>query len=625
MITIQAHGIPPLAPDVSGVCFSPAQERLLMEERPIRICGAPTGAGKTYAFLQAARRGGRILFIVPTQALAHDIEMGARADGVRVYRWDGTQSQEMRRCGLIPWQERKLQWEEIISDGGMVVTTPETLSVILLGGPQRQRIPLEASDLLQAHHVVFDEAHTLGVRALGFLHFWAVLATHWHHRCPGQGFKLSLLSATHSNLFEALWKAAPDESALLPPETVACFDEVIENGARDEWRMLHGDVTVEIGAGDILHCLDDQRVTDRVRLGERLLLLYDSLRALTDQEWELRTRLEDLGVAPEACFLVNGQDRKAGGCSLGGTGFEAGLYPEDRHQVVIATSCIEAGVNLKGLRYAIIDPGLDAASLLQRIGRVARGNLTGQVWVTRPEKQRQHWLRLAQLDGLFAINDLRERLEPLRELPLEHARRLGGAYWSMLKREQPSLYQGLYRAHEHLSEAKAPSALLNAVHATLAKVSSRCKRHGEQWLRGVDETLRELRNFAPEVTIQFADYPPIQYSRDWAAAWLDSPFVVIEDDREIWRYPGNRSQSLRRKPKHVEIQLLCPSGDRYADTLDPYPNAWLEIKRRYLVFCRREGRRFSNPADRDFIEKANSFIEATGIMVRETPIDNPII
>ncbi|HRE18922.1 MAG TPA: DEAD/DEAH box helicase, partial [Rhodocyclaceae bacterium] len=170
MLTIRAHGVPSHSDDASGTALSPAQHRLLTDPAPIRVCGAPTGSGKTYAFLQAAKRGELVLFVVPTQALAGDIEASARDQDIPIARWDGAQSAQLRANGLEPWIERKLELEHLKRDGGMVVTTPETLGAILLGRPQQQKEPqaraqLTLVDFQQVRHIVFDEAHTLIERA----------------------------------------------------------------------------------------------------------------------------------------------------------------------------------------------------------------------------------------------------------------------------------------------------------------------------------------------------------------------------------------------------------------------------------------------------------------------------
>lgn len=618
MFTIQAHGIPPYEEGDATLNLSPAQHRLLAEPKPIRICGAPTGAGKTYAFLQAARQGQRVVFVVPTQALARDIEDSADRQSVKAYCWDGAQSAELRASGKEPWSERKSQWDRLQLTGGMVVTTPETLGAILLGKPQgvlhRPLLP----DLLQAQHIVFDEAHTLTARAFGFLHFWAVLAVWWHQKEPERAPKLTLLSATHSNLFRALCEADPGEVSYLPPESVAFFDEAIEDGRRAGLRMLHGEVGVHIGDGDVLACVE-KYAAEPLSQGERLLILYDSLRTLTREEGALRDRLAGYGVRPEECFLINGQDRKAGGLSLGGTGFEAGLCPQENHRVIVATSCVEAGVNIPGLRYAILDPGLDAAALLQRIGRVARGDVDGKVWLATPDERPSHWLRLEKLTGTRTIADLRQHLEPLRDLPLDHARRLGSAYWSMLRREQPSLHAGLLRGHESISEAKAPGGFLNGLHAALAGASRRGQKYGREWLNRVDRELVDLRGFSPGVSIRFADYPVIEYSLEWAQAYLEKPEHI--DAEGVWHYRKPRGAYLLDKPRRITISLLCPDGGNFTHKYFP-SEVRKQAPRDYAAHIRR---RAKGLPDETFLLMAAAFIEATGLLVREKMDDDPVI
>jgi hypothetical protein len=195
----------------------------------------------------------------------------------------------------------------------------------------------------------------------------------------------------------------------------------------------------------------------------------------------------------------------------------------------------------------------------------------------------------------------------------------------MLKRQQSSLFWGLARIHGSLGGDKAPGAFLNSLHALAAKASQRVRQHGERWLAKVDESLRDLRGFTPEVAIQFADFPPIQYSRDWATAFLDRPCVEDLDGQEVWRYPGDRSQSLRARPRRIELQLLCPDGRVFPGVLEHRPDALAELKRQYLAFCRREERRYL-PADRDFLAQAHAFIDVIGILVRKpAAAEEPVI
>lgn len=611
MFTIRAHGVPRAHGDTAGL--SPAQQRLLREPRPIRVCGAPTGAGKTHAFLHAAGEPGRwVVFVVPTQALARDVEIGARQQGLVVHRWDGVQSAELRREGQEPWWVRKTQLDELRRRGGLLVTTPETLGMVVLGESPRRVLhqPL-IQDFLSASHIVFDEAHTLTPRAFGFLHFWALLAVWWHSVDPERAPRLTLLSATHSNLFDGLCQMDAGESAYLPPECVAFFDEALEDGRQDRLRMLHGDVIVETMAGGIADVLA-RHGEEAVRPGARLLLLYDSLWKLARDEERLRTLLTPLGVAPDECFMINGQDRKGGQHSLGGTGFEAGFYPEARHRVVIATSCLEAGVNLPGLTHAILDPGQDAAALLQRIGRVARGDLDGRVWLTTPEDPRQHWLRLQKLSGMLTVTELYQALSPLRLLPIDQARRLGSAYWSMLRRKNPALYTGLRRGHEALSEAKAPGAFLNALHAQAGQVSRRNRPRYQVWLDGVDRALTDLREFAPTIRLQFADHPVIEYSRDWVMAYLKPPeSIEAHGDDVVWRYRGPRVDYLREKPRPIPVSLLCPTNAIFQREF--YPSVLAREVRD--AYARHIDTTAKGHPDEAFLFMASDFVKATGIVV----------
>lgn len=619
MVTIEAHGIPCDTGNDAITPLSAAQQRLLHEPRPIRVCGAPTGAGKTYAFLQAAKQGALVVFIVPTQALAHDIEESARVQSIPACRWDGGQSAGLRAAGKSPWIERKKELDRLGMSGGMLVTTPETLGSVLLGKPQFERAPLQLTDFLQAQHIVFDEAHTLTERAFGFLHFWAVLVTWWHRLDPGNAPKLSLLSATHSNLFEALCCQDENDAAFLSGKSVAFFDEAIENGRREGLRLLHGEVAVAIEPGELLTCVE-RYGSVALADGGRLLILYDSLSGLARDELQLRELLLGFGVRPEHCFLINGQDRKAAGESLGGSGFEAGLAPADKHRVIIATSSIEAGVNIKNLRHAILDPGQDAAALLQRIGRVARGDVDGKIWLTTPASHRPaHWLRLEQLSGSITISGLRDRLAPLRLLPLDRARRLGSGYWSMLQQKQPSVYAGLLRGHESISDARAPGAFLNSLRASVAATTRRYRKSYEKWLEALDRELADLRGFSPGVSIRFADYPVIEYSREWATAYLETPDFF---DDGVWCYRRARSACLLSRPRRFTISLLCPDGSNFTHEY-PTGNATAQACVDYVA-CIRSLIKRGHP-DRDFLSKSAAFIAATGLLVREKIEDDPIL
>lgn len=631
MFTIQAHGIPSI--DTEWGLLSEAQNRLLTDPSPIRICGAPTGSGKTYAFIQVAKNRDKndkkrtlILFVVPTQALAKDIEKSTQEAGITAYVWDGQQRESEKIEAKDLWIVRKEQLDHLKNIGGMLITTPETLQMIFFGMAKYQQIPLDISNLLDVDHIVFDEAHTLSARAFGFLHFWASLAVWWSEKKPEyQKLKMTWLSATHSTLFNAFFSQKEEGHSYISKEKVAFFDEKVVNEHRKDLRMLHGNVDVEIENGNIMDCVG-QHAKSVLEKNERLLLLYDSLCQLTLDEMDLCRELKSLGVRPDEVFMINGQDRKAGDHSSGGSQFEAGLLPEEKHRVIIATSCIEAGVNIRNLRYAILDPGIDAAALLQRIGRVARGEMDGQVWITTPKTIPQHLLRLKEVSGIITIDKLSANLSPLREIPSAQARMLGSAYWSMLKRkpETRGFYKELVEFHHQKSEAKAPGGFLNSLwHQVESLTPDRDSSHYKKWLSAIDQALSDLRGFSPSVLIRFGDSKTIEYSYDWAKSYLEEPNEFSEvDGKEIWIYKGFRSDHLRNSPLKTNITLLCPNGESFLFQGYMRETSYELIKKFVEKIKQSAINKFEGK--REFLENSAKFVESSGLFVRETTKDNAI-
>lgn len=617
MMTIKAHGIRNI--DTEWGPLSKAQERLLTDPAPIRICGAPTGAGKTYAFIRVARKGAKVVFVVPTQALARDIQEEARRSETPSWLWDGQQSRLARESGNNVWLIRREEFDRFHKTGGILITTPETLQLACFGKKQQyDRIPIDLADFLTVDHIVFDEAHTLGVRAFGFLHFWAVLSVHWRQREPqSRQLKLTFLSATHSNLFEGFFDPDKDEDFLIPKNFISKFDETIENEKLENVRMLHGDVNISVDNENILKCVKKyaQSVLDK---GERLLVLYDSLRQLALDEGELANFLcKQVGLDPKEVFMINGQDKNAGGRSTGGSGFEAGLIPENRHRVIIATSCLEAGVNIRDLGYAILDPGLDAASLLQRIGRVARGERNGTIWIASSKTKAQHTMKIEEIEGETTIQEIFEKLAPLRELPINRARRLGSAYWSMLKRNNKSIYEGLCNAHQETSPTPCPGKHLNRLWAKMQEMKKdKNTEKYKEWLLGIDDALLDLRGFSPGIFIQFEGTDAIEYSREWAEVYLDDPDdrYETEEGQEIWIYAKTRLDSMRETPKEKNISWALPNGVFIRNYPAGCPQKQITTDYAQKIV---EEARYEVGAKSDFIKDVKNFVLSTGLFVRK--------
>lgn len=396
---IPKHGVPMFTNGMSAV-----QTKLLKSSSPLRICGAPTGAGKTYAFLEGARQGQFIIFVVPTQALAKDIEQTTLQRNIPAYRWDAIQSKTLVASGADVWSERLQQVKTLRKDGGLLVTTLESLAQVIHGRPVLSKIPLYITDLTLADHLVFDEAHTLTERGFGFLNFWLTLIAHRHIEYPNEPqIKITLLSATHSNLWEAWFDDTNDP---LPRSLLTQMDEQLTEEASPNVRWLHGDVQITVSNSSIFDLFLEHGVPFMRNHADRVLLLYDSLSAMIRDLRHLSSQYADCGLSHDEIFVINAQDRQSP-YTLGQERFSSGLQPDSHHRLIIGTSAIEMGVNFQNLSCAFIEPGFDGASLIQRIGRVARGSHDGAVWISIGERDTPAHVQLMKdCEGFVAPRQL---------------------------------------------------------------------------------------------------------------------------------------------------------------------------------------------------------------------------
>lgn len=604
---IIAHGVP----GVPGAPGEPSsmQRRLLTSEKPVRIVGAPTGAGKTWTFLLAAQEGRFVILVVPTRALARNVEAEAERMHVFVRCWDAIHGRELRERGLSVWDVRHEHIERMRSSGGILVTTPESLALVLYGQPQLERVPLTVADLASADHVVFDEAHTFNERGLGFLSFWMMLAAYRRLTHGAERPKLSLLSATHSNLWQAWFRQEGDESLR---QEVESFDEELVSGGSGPVRWLHGDVDVTVEADGVLPLFF--RHAGELAEG-RTLIIYDSLRQMAMDLPELRRGLSQVGLSPEQVYVIDAQDQQVSQ-SLGSEDLPSGLSPRPEHRLIIGTSAIEMGVNYPELRYGFLESGRDAAALLQRIGRVARGPVSGRIWVAGTAEM-SHVVKLEGFKGEVDIGTLRDRLQPLRELNLNRARALADAYFSFLEHQPGHLRDFITPAQAKLHPgAKTPGGSLNAIRAGIEHASDRHRIHLRRWMAGVDQELRELRDFAPTVLIRFADRPAVEYSRYWAERWLNLRYLHIDDDG-TWNFPYPRDKCLTEEPNPVDLTVLHPFRGPRHFSLYPWDtrtvvDRLLSIDPGYLL-----------PEDKKLWQVISNFTRATGLVVYDDMSHDP--
>lgn len=412
------------------------QERLLRSEEHVRLVSAPTGSGKSYAFMRAVLdEGAHVLFIVPTKRLLQNLIEDGREqarnrlrerglDDVqtcawidqRIIEWSGNQGGD-ESVSLFATRTRQLLDAGADSAGRVIFAIPEVV-VSMISGIRVTGASAVNPFLYVRHfdHIVFDEFHTIDDRSFGLACLLSMLAVSEHRG------KVSLLSATPIDVTKVLDRVGVGTDEV---ETIA--EEVVE-GHPAGHRPIHGNVTVSVRSCSLSEsfALSIDAVRASIARGSTVIVIYDSLRRLKQDEPSIRSTLAQGGVAHARILLIDSIDdseRKAGEPRRGRR------YEDPRgYDVLLCTSSVEVGVTFRST-LMFTEPGHGLASFVQRVGRVSRGADDGEIIVSLSERRRDRsaWTRriasvVQDHDELNVqdfigemLRDVRRRLEPTRK------------------------------------------------------------------------------------------------------------------------------------------------------------------------------------------------------------------
>ncbi len=645
-IVIPRHAVPS-NPETG---LSALQSAMVQKENstPIRIFSAPTGAGKSYAFQKAMRESGaRVLFIVPTRRLAQNIAQGLVADLVDV-GW--TLAEALGRVSIWSSDERarleaeqpglrigKFRLSQLRDDGGaarrgmMIVATQESVVHLLLSGvPGGDAMdPQSIYDLLRLDHVVIDEFHTIDARGMGLACALASVTT----RIDG-GARLTFLSATPVDIRTTL------VSFGIEPEFISVRQEDVVTGTREETpglRAVHGDVTlrIEVGEGIIAalhaHAPQIRATLARVDAGRQVVVIYDSLKRLMADKAELATFFDGLGVSADERLAINSMDDSVERSNDEAFTFGSMNDPL-RFKVLIATSSVEMGVTFKA-GMIVMEPGHDACSFIQRIGRVARGDLEGIVIVhaSRQQIDRLGWLRLICADLARGVRRVpidaflgtvlartRQRFN-VTELDLEaedgNFRRMpqtavwcAALFWKAMENaEWRKVIQANFRAFRP-RKASSMGAMLEVLQRST-------NRSAQAWARAMIDEAKTLRVIMEKVVL--VEPSGLSKSISWhlyasTPELVDAPSFV--DERETLRV------QVSRPIAEIEAALGGLRVRRREECLMPHEQrtVMVDADRLREDWIREVGACLKRPglseADREAIEVAMKVVRLTGII-----------
>ena len=394
---IRAHSVPIMA---NGL--SPMQERLLRSDKYVRLVSAPTGSGKSYAFMRSVLdEEAHVLFIVPTKRLLQNLIDDAREQtreqlrsrgwgdsqveawiDERIVEWSGNQASDGTES-LAATRVRQLLNGSALSGGRVIFAIPEVV-VTMISGIRITGASTVNPFLYLRHfdHIVFDEFHTIDDRSFGLACLFSLLAV-----AERRG-KVSLLSATPidvTKVFERLGVGAGE---------VEQISEKIVAGHPPGHRPIHGDVTLSLHECSLSESfsLNINAVRESIAGDRTVIVIYDSLQRLKQEEPAIRKALYEIGVQNQGILTINSMDdlkQRLGEPRRGRR------YADPReYDVLLCTSSVENGVTFRST-LMFTEPGFGLASFVQRVGRVSRGEDNGQVIVSLSEDRRNRhaWTR----------------------------------------------------------------------------------------------------------------------------------------------------------------------------------------------------------------------------------------
>ena len=428
---IRAHSVPRMA---SGL--SPMQERLLRSDKFVRLVSAPTGSGKSYAFMRAVLdEGAHVLFIVPTKRLLQNLIEDAREQAreqLRKREWDDAQVEAWIDEQIVEWsgnqasdgteslaaaRVRQFLNGGALSSGRVIFAIPEVVVTMISGIRITGASTINPFLYLRYFdHIVFDEFHTIDDRSFGLACLFSLLAV------AERLGKVSLLSATPIDVTKVLERMGVEVGE------IEQISEEIAAGHPPDHRPIHGDVTLSLRECSLSEsfALSINAVRKSIAGNRTVIVIYDSLQRLKLDEPAIQKMLIRAGLQDARILAINSIDdstRKPGEARRGHR------YEDPRqYDVLLCTSSVEIGVTFRS-NLMFMEPGFGLASFMQRVGRVSRGADNGHVIVSLSEARRNRhaWTQTiakviedheeldVQTFTAKILRDVKRRLQPTRK------------------------------------------------------------------------------------------------------------------------------------------------------------------------------------------------------------------
>jgi CRISPR-associated endonuclease/helicase Cas3 len=327
----------------------------------VTIVVAPTGAGKTFAFIlpivyakqRKALAPPRGLIVVPTNALVEDIYNNFK----EVTETEKLTGSSLQKYGI----ERPKELLKKLQSASIVVTNPDIVNFVIHGGYHieesgKRRHILNFSDWTEffgkIDYVIFDEFHLYDEEQIANILVWLLSSQQFFKK-----MKWFFVSATPEPVLLELLKEQKLDYKIVK-QALSTSGRVIQ-----EQQIIH---FVDISSGYSLYkwmfnedgLRDDvkNKISKAIEKKKKVFLLFNSLREAKIAENKIKNFFPTAKIGVNTGFETRQKD------------FE---FDSENYDVIITTSKAEVGVNYP-IQLAYIDSGKYLKNFLQRIGRIGR-------------------------------------------------------------------------------------------------------------------------------------------------------------------------------------------------------------------------------------------------------------